>query len=139
MVLSTTTFVETFNRSLEHNQTEIPIFIAKIISHLALLRRSNGDRFDCYGPFTCFDSFIKYCNKTEEFLLSLDIIHLFPTIGSRFKDNSVPHAKIKNFFQRIYELDSLPEVTQFLINELNWICRSNPRNIPSIEASKLYE
>lgn len=139
MVLSTTTFVETFNRSLEHNQTEIPMFVAKIISHLALLRRSNGDRFDCYGPFTSFSDFIEYCEKTEAFLISLDIINLFPTIGSRFKDNTIPHEKIKNFFRRIYLLESFPEVTQFLINELNWICRANPRNISFVKASKLYE
>jgi len=119
MVLSTSTFVETFHRSLDHNQVEIPMFAAKLISHLALLKRSNGDRFDCMGPFSNFDEFIDYCKKTEEFLLSLDIINLFPTIGSRFRDNKIPHSKISNFFSKIYNLDNFSDVTQVFINELN--------------------
>jgi len=140
LLLSNSTIVVHFQKALEHNQVTIPSFSAKLISHLAYLRRSNGDEFHCRNPdFHDFKTFIDYCYKTEKFILTLDLISMFPTLGSRFKDNNFLYEKVKIFFSKIYLTSDFSEVTCLFINELNWIVRANPRNIPCVPASKLYE
>lgn len=138
-MLSTNTFTWHFQKSLEHSQTLIPTFAAKLIGQLSEIRRSNGDLFftSCIH-FSDHDSFIKYCKTVELFLLELDFISIFPTIGSRFRDNSIPKDKIRIFFEKIYKSVDICDVISIFITELNWICKASSRDIDSVPASKIY-
>ena len=119
-ILSTNVFVYSFQRSLEHDETDIPAFIAKLISMLALLRRSNGDIFGCCSPaFQDFPEFLEYCRDTQNFLKSLDLVSMFPSLGSRFYKNDVLYVKIDEFFDKIFNCSDISEVTRLFILQLN--------------------
>jgi hypothetical protein len=118
----------------------VPSFAAKLIGQLSEIRRSNGDVFltTCL-QFKDHESFLEYCKTVESFLLEMDLIHIFPTIGSRFKDNSIPRDKIRSFFSKIYESSDICDVISIFINELNWISKAGSRDIISIPAYRIYE
>ena len=119
-ILSTNLFVHSFQRSLEHDETNIPAFLAKLISMLALLRRSNGDVFGCCSAaFNDFASFIEYCRATHAFLKTLDLVTMFPSLGSRYYENAKLYSKIDDFFNKIYLCGDLTEVIRLFILQLN--------------------
>jgi hypothetical protein len=124
---------------LEFSPVEIPLYAAKLISSLSVLRRSNGDRFAfCVIGVTDFDTFIEHCRKTEEFLITLDFIVLFPTVGSRFQSNSPLYTKISAFFAKIYQCLTFDGVILVFLTELNWIVKSS-NAINSMPASGLFD
>jgi hypothetical protein len=120
VILSTSMFNECFERVLLNNQIQIPLFCAKIISNLTTLRRSSGDifYFTISGVNTFEDLKIRL-KEVEEILLDLDFIMLFPTLGSRFKNNDPLKQKISNLFKRLYSCKDESELFQLILIELN--------------------
>jgi hypothetical protein len=120
VILSTSLFNECFERVLLNNQVQIPLFCAKIISNLTTLRRSTGDvfSFKIEGVETFLDLKVRL-KKVEKVLLELDYIVLFPTLGSRFRDNEPLKTKVKNLFKRFDNCKDESELFQLILIELN--------------------
>lgn len=139
-VLSSSPFSTFFKRTLEHNQVNIPEFVAKLIGQLSLIRRNNGDLFlSDFSEFSDHSSFLIYCRDVQSVILEIDFITSIPILKSRFKTNDEIHTMINTFFSNIYKTNNIDEVIVFFITELNWIVKGAHRDIASLPASKIYE
>jgi len=95
---------------------------------LAIIRRTNGDVFryslvtkndDCIKSVEGIDDFKKHCIEIKKVVESIDFVHEFPTLGSRFRDNKILLDKINFFFSSIENSSSIDEVTILFISTLN--------------------
>lgn len=118
--LSSLLFSDRMHAVMEHSPIEIPVYAAKLISSLSVLRRSNGDNFGFHVlGVDSFEQFIDHCREVETYLLTLNLVVLFPTVGSRFHKNEPLYDKISAFFAKIYICQSFDGVILLFLTELN--------------------
>jgi hypothetical protein len=121
--LSTSLFTDRNKHVLEDNDLIIPLFIAKLISFLTYIRKSNGDlHIFQVETLTNFEEFIQHCKKLEKFLGDLDWTTLIPTLNTRYSTRpGAIKIEISAFFTRIYACNDLDGVTILFLNELSMI------------------
>jgi len=134
-----TQMVDEYKIFLEANSVQIPCFIGKLISNMAVIRRSNGDVYHySIGGIVTLAEMKEHFKRVYKVLLSIDFVSEIPALAGRFRNNEVLNDIVSKLFTRLMDSSSFAALGDIIIEQFNFVSKSSS-NITSISANQLFD